>query len=191
VSFPDYAIATDTANGALNPRSMHAEIEALSFGSAVFQGLTVDDGSFSVVFDIDPSAAEKTSVDNAVAAHSGPTSLEVAKSLKAAAIDARTEALISEGFTFSSKQFSLSVNSQLKLIGAFAARSDPAMTYPIKWNNKDDTDTISIADAAGLLSFYLTGVAAMRGHLDSGTALKDDVRAASTVAEVEAITDTR
>ena len=99
--------------------------------------------------------------------------------------------LTTAGFTYSSNQFSLSVEAQSKMTGAHGVRSDPALSYPIEWNTIDDLATISIATPAALDAFYLTGVGAARTHLDSGTALKDDVRAAATITAVEAVTDTR
>ena len=117
--------------------------------------------------------------------------LAAEKRRKFAAIDARTDELIRLGFTYSGKQFSLSIESQMKMVGAHAARNEPAMTYPIIWNTLGDEGTYSIVDANDLNGFYLTGVGTLRALLDSGTALKDQIRQATTLAEVEAVTDSR
>lgn len=114
-----------------------------------------------------------------------------AKAAKFASIDARTDELIASGFTFASKQFSLSQAAQSRLMGINQVRDDENVTYPIKWNTIDDSDTYSIPDSATVLSFYLTAVGTYRTHVDSGTALKDQVRAATTVAEVDAVVDNR
>lgn len=125
------------------------------------------------------------------AAEKDAACLSDVKAAKCAAIDARTSELIAQGFTYDSKTFSLSIEAQAKMAGVQQVKDNVAVTYPIVWNNIDDTDTVSLADAAALEAFYLAGVGAYRTHADSGTALKDQVRAASTVAAVEAITDSR
>lgn len=126
---------------------------------------------------------EKDSVD--------ATGLPAYKTVKFTAIDLRTDQLISAGFTFSTKQFSLSANAQARLMGINQVRTDAAITYPIRWNTIDDLDYYDVPDAATVLSFYLTAVGTYRGHVDSGTALKDSVRAAATMAAVDAVVDTR
>ncbi len=117
--------------------------------------------------------------------------LDSVKASKLLAIDTRTDALIAGGFVYSSKTFSLSLPAQVKMNGSHMVRDDPAFAYPVIWNTMDDNDTISLADSATLDAFYLTALGTVRGHLDSGTALKDQVRAAVTVAVVNAIVDNR
>lgn len=127
--------------------------------------------------------AEKDAVDD--------TDLPAYKTDKFAAIDAKTVELITAGYAFAGKQFSLSIPAQTKLMGINQVRTDPAVVYPIRWNTIDDTDHYDIPDAATVLNFYLTAVGTYRGHVDSGTALKDSVRAATTQAEVDAVVDNR
>lgn len=108
-----------------------------------------------------------------------------------AKIDVRTSELIDVGFTFDGKQFSLSNNAQMKMMGSHEVRSDPAFVYPVKWNTIDDLSIHSLVDSDALHAFYLTGVSTVRAHLDSGTELKDQIRATTSVAEIEAIEDNR
>jgi len=117
--------------------------------------------------------------------------LEQARTVKCDSIDYRTRQLIGEGFTYSGKTFSLSDAAQLKMSGLNQVRSEAAITYPVKANTIDDQDVYAIPDAATFLAFYLEGVTTLRGHVDSGTELKDQARAAATVAEVEAVVDPR
>ena len=77
------------------------------------------------------------------------------------------------------------------MMGTHQIKDDPALTYPLDWNTIDDLDVYAIPDAATLDGFYLTGVGTIRAHLDSGTALKTSVRAATTIAEVDAVVDNR
>ncbi len=113
------------------------------------------------------------------------------KAEKCLAIDARTDALIAAGFVYSSKTFSLSDAAQNRLMGIHQVRDDAATTYPIRWNTLDDGDVLELADSAAVHSFYLQALGTYRAHVDGGTALKDQVRAAATIAEVDAVTDSR
>lgn len=106
-------------------------------------------------------------------------------------IDDRTDELIAEGFTYNTKVFSWSVKAQSKLAGLHQVRNDGALVYPYKWNTIDDIGMISIANAVDLHTFYMTGLATYWAHVDSGTALKIQIRSATTKAEVDAVVDTR
>jgi hypothetical protein len=118
-------------------------------------------------------------------------SLDDYKLLKHNAIDRRTGELISLGFPYASKQFSLSAGAQTNILALDNTKDDPALQYPIKYNTKDDTDTYDIIDATDLHNMYLTALATKKGHLDSGTALKDQVRAAVDEAGVDSVIDNR
>lgn len=117
--------------------------------------------------------------------------LDNIKSAKNVAIDGKTTSLIDIGFTYAAKQFSLSLPSQIKLIGAHELKDDAALTYPITWNTIDDFDKHDIDNATALDNFYKTALGTIRAHLDSGTALKNQIRAATTIAEVDAVVDNR
>lgn len=116
-------------------------------------------------------------------------SLALAKQAKCKEIDTRTDELVGAGFTFGAKQFSLSLSAQLTLIGARLSKTD--LTYPVEWNTIDDGDKHSIANFGELDTFFLTALGTVRAHLDSGTSLKDQCRAATTIAELDAVVDNR
>ena len=121
-------------------------------------------------------------------------SLPKMKKAKCKAVDKRTNELVDNGFEFpasSGAYFSLSQPSQAKILGADSARDDPAFSYPVVWNNLDDSGTISIPDSATLHGFFLTALGTVRARLDSGTTIKDQVRMAETVADVLAVVDDR
>lgn len=117
--------------------------------------------------------------------------LPALKQAKFDAIDDRTEALIAEGFVYTGKRHSLSQNAQTTYTGLYAVRAEAALIYPVKVNTIDDADFSQLANAAEVQIFYLTAVGTYRAHLDSGTALKDTVRAATTAAAVAAVIDVR
>jgi hypothetical protein len=114
-----------------------------------------------------------------------------ARQKKFDAIDARTDELIGQGFTWSGAQFSNSLFGQSKVDGAYAAKDLPEFTYPVVWNSMDNMTTVSIPDAATMQQFFLAALGTIRAHLDSATPFKDQVREASTVQAVEAVVDTR
>lgn len=106
-------------------------------------------------------------------------------------IDERTYELISEGFTYAGKIFSLSENAQTNILALDNTKDDPALAYPIVYNTIDDLDTYNVADATDLHNMYLTALATKKGHLDSGTSLKQQIRDAVDEAAVDAIIDNR
>ena len=137
-----------------------------------------------VTIDADPPQADVDEFEEA-------QQLSMVKASRFSTIDSKTDDLIAQGFTYNGKKFSLSLASQMKMMGAHEARDDAAMTYPIVWNTLGDDDVYAIQNSDDLHGFYLTGVGTVRARLDSGTALKNQVRNAATLAEVAAITDDR
>ncbi|MGH7701644.1 MAG: hypothetical protein ACREMO_00990 [Gemmatimonadales bacterium] len=117
--------------------------------------------------------------------------LPVLKAVKSKAIDARTVELIAEGYAYGGKQLSLSAMAQVTLLGLDQVRDDPSFAFPVVLNTIDDADTYQVKDATDAHALFLAAVAAYRQHKDSGTQLKDQVRAAATVAELDAVKDGR
>ena len=106
-------------------------------------------------------------------------------------IDARTGELIKQGFQHQGKTFSLSQNAQINILGLDNAKDDPAMAYPIKYNTIDDLDSYDVVDAADVHTMYMAALGTKKAHVDSGTALKQQVRDAVDIAAVNAIVDNR
>lgn len=118
-------------------------------------------------------------------------SLDTMKRRRYGAIDAVTDKIIARGFTFSGMRFSESVEAQSRALALDQLRDDPKANYPILWNNDDDTDVLQITDATMLHNFVLAGIAYYSSAIDSGSALKLQIRQATTVAAVLAVIDTR
>lgn len=177
-----------TSGGAVKLGLLGDEVLA-QVGKRPLQITESDDGADIIFqFEVALTGGEETNLDAACNAH-GVSPFVAAKKAKNAAIDRRTRQLIDGGFTFNSKKFSLSASAQLSLIAAKAAGAD--LTFPVKWNTKDDSGTESFVDGPALKAFFLTGLAAARGYIDGGTTLKDSVRAAADVAAVDAVVDNR
>lgn len=121
----------------------------------------------------------------------GNFTLDELKSYRCKEIDIKTGELISNGFTYQSKQFSLSQSAQANLLGLEISKDDPAITYPITYNTIDDIDTYDVVDSADIHSMYLTALGTKKGVIDSGTALKSQIRAATTIDEVNSVIDNR
>lgn len=104
-------------------------------------------------------------------------------------IDVKTGELISEGFPYAGKVFSMSTNAQSNLLGVYTAKE--LLAYPFAWNVKDDSETYQIADATEMANFFMSALGFKKAMQDSGTVLKGQVRDAVDIAAVNAIVDNR
>jgi hypothetical protein len=133
-------------------------------------------------------AAEKLALD------SSAPELAVARAAQMVAIDAKSEELFTAGFEYppaSGIKFGLALDTRVILLGLFTARGDPAFTYPVEFNRLDSSGTILLNDQNDVRNFFLSAMARVRTVLEGGTAVKNLVRAATTVQAIEAIVDTR
>jgi len=121
-----------------------------------------------------------------------PPGVGDARKLRYSQIDQRTVELIHQGYSYAGKVFSLSDNSQRWLSGLKAGLDLMGPDdWPLKINTLDDSESYSIVDSTDALYLYGSAMATVKAHLGSGTDIKDQIRAASTIAEVEAVEDTR
>jgi len=181
-----YTISTDVTEGVVTAPVLHNEIED-STNVNSFEGIEVDGDSLHVY---GASFSNESALDALVLAHGG-VSLSEYKQTKTDAIDDRSEELILAGYTYASKQFSLSSNAQTNILAMDTNRVDPAITYPITFNTIDDQDTYDVANATDMHGMFLTALGTKKAILDSGTALKNSVRAAVDKAGVDAVVDNR
>jgi hypothetical protein len=113
------------------------------------------------------------------------------KDLRYDEIDSKTEEKILLGFAYAGKVFSMSANAQTNILALDNTRDDPAMSYPITYNTLDDLDSYNVVDSTDLHNMYLTALGTKKAWVDSGTQLKDAVRAAIDEQAVQAIIDNR
>lgn len=104
-------------------------------------------------------------------------------------IDEGTDKLIDKGMTFSGSVFSLSIYAQARYVSMLTAKQ--YLGYPLEINSLDDNTSVSLTNETEVVMFCLTALAYVRDQVDSGTVLKDQVRVATTVEDLEAIVDTR
>jgi len=181
-----YTIATAVTIGKVYPSALAKEIATTAHVTG-FDGVITKNGSLEI---LGTTLANEVALDALVLAHGSPQY----KDEKNNAIDVRTEQLIALGYEYppaTGKMLSLSENAQLNLLGMDMTRNDPLFVYPVTMSTMDDTDTVVLANATDVHNLYLTALAAKRGHLDSGTVLKDSVRTAADKAAVDAVVDAR
>lgn len=106
-------------------------------------------------------------------------------------IDDRTEERILLGFGYQGKVFSMSSTAQTNILALDNTRNDPAMSYPVRYSTLDDSDHYDVLDATDLHNMYLTALGTKKAWVDSGTSLKDAVRAAIDENAVSLIIDNR
>ena len=106
-------------------------------------------------------------------------------------IDANSTLLISQGFTYESKVFSLSTHMQLNLSTYIQMEEMAFIDYPVILSTIDNLDSVSIANQGALRQFDKDAYTVVSGILISGNDLKQEVRDAVDIAAVNAIVDTR
>lgn len=187
--FPTYN-KSEFPGGVMDLQQLHEELSGVSF-TVGFVGVTQDLELITVELDASPSQDDIDLVDSIVLSHNY---LRAYKKRAADVIDRRTERLIEVGFEFPTSSgiyFSLSVNSQVKIIGAHEARDDPSFEYPVVWNSVHNMDRVVIPDSTTLHAFFIKAITTYRVILDQGTTLKTQIRNASSIAEVDAVVDNR
>lgn len=127
------------------------------------------------------SQAEKDAVDLAA--------LSTNRVAKMNAVDAKTRALILQGYQHNSRIFSASETAQ-KNMSEVRANKD-VLTYPFNMATKDNSEIYAIADAAEVEAMYQSGLGTITYHYQTGNALKAACLAATTQAELDAVVDTR
>jgi hypothetical protein len=135
------------------------------------------------------SPEEETALNTLIAEHD-PETLAELKQRRIDEVDARTAEIISDGFEFGGLVFSGSVESQSRILGAYAGRDNPAI-YPIRWMTKDDKSYIDITDVNMLTAFFFTGLGTLKAKIDTGSNLKIAIIGAISEEEVNSITDPR
>jgi hypothetical protein len=180
-----YSIATDVG-GPVDSDFLTTDIPAAGIATELLR-IDTDGDVLDIWFADALSGGDQTILTVCVTQYM----LEAAKQRRYVEIDARTDELIAQGFTFGGKVFSLASDAQVNIIGLDMAREDPAMTYPVNYGAKDSGDYLAIPDAATMHGLYLTALGTKRYHLDTGRVLKTTVFETTTVAAALAVVDAR
>ena len=156
-----------------------------------FKNIVIGFDCLCLEFETEPSQTEETAIVNYYNAITESDWLDSYKGQKLQEINNNTATLIRLGYTYSGLTFSLSENAQTNILALYSTKDDPVLPYPIIFNTIDDLDTFEAIDAATISNMYYAALATKKTHLDSGTILKNQIRNSTTVAEVDAIQDTR
>lgn len=117
--------------------------------------------------------------------------LDFYKSEKFELINEKTDYLISLGYTYNGLKFSLSEKAQTNILALYSTKDDNVLSYPISLNTIDDLSVFNINDSQTISNIYYTALATKKTFLDSGSVIKNKIRLAQTVAEVDLINDNR
>ena len=112
------------------------------------------------------------------------------KQEKIDAIDDRTSELICEGYEFDGKIFDTDPNAQFNWKNMFDLTNAGILPFPVATCTKFNMH-YEFVNQDSVNAFYLGGVGHIQGELASGRALKYQVLACTTKAEVDAIVDPR
>ena len=162
----------------------------LKINHSPYQYILHDAVGVAIGFAVQPSAADEQDMRDTYAG----AFLDEYRATKKLAIDVKTQSLIAAGYSYGGKKLSLSENSQTYVTGMATAIGAGLMTnadFPVDVNTLDDLDIYTVTDTADALSLYGVVVGTIKGHLESGTVLKELVRAAVDRDAVDAINDTR
>ena len=177
-----YSISTDIDAGTVNSSKLHEEIK-ISNTINGFAGISTFQGNLKVIGD---TLIDESGLDTIVQTHT-PISLDEKKVQKCDAIDARTDAIIGEGFLFDGKQFSLSTEAQTNWLGMLVLQS--VLTWPFGITSQDEHTYLLTQENLPL--FVGTGMLVIKNAVDSGRALKSAAVDATTPEELDAVVDTR
>ena len=117
--------------------------------------------------------------------------LDAYKQYRVDEINIRTAELVQNGYTWASKQFPLTQNGQINLIGMVVAQIMGILTYPIDLNTINEEERHSIADGTELYNIFGTALGTKKFYEDSGSTLKEQIMSAVDESAVQAIIDNR
>lgn len=156
-----------------------------------FKNLVTGVNHIGLEFNTEPNQTEETAIVNYYNAITESDWLDSYKGQKLQEINNNTDELIKAGYTYSGHTFSLSEKAQTNILALYSTKDDLVLPYPLVFNTIDDLNSFEAIDATTIANMYYSALATVKGHIDSGTVLKDQIRNAATVAEVDAIQDNR
>lgn len=141
-------------------------------------------------FDDDNNAVVVKSQADKDTADADSANVAPARTARYEAIDLRTGQLIAAGHVYNNKTYSLSENAQKKLI-AWRIKADGGDETARQEPTIDNSEVMTLANAAVVITFTDSAFDAIQAHIDSGEALRASVRAATTVPDIKAVADNR
>ena len=177
-----YSISSDITSGTVKVSKLDGEIAATSHVTE-FRSVVKNGDSLQVWGD---SLSDESALDALVLAHVA-FSLADCKATRYVEIDAKTGGLISAGFVYDSKTFSLSPNAQANWNSLMDNQSE--FNWPVDITTIDN-DTYSL-EVANISAFWNAAKNVLKGHLDTGRVLKKEIFDATDKTSVDAVVDNR
>lgn len=156
-----------------------------------FKNILIGIDCFCLEFENEPTETEKTNIIDFYNNITGSDWLDFYKAEKMEEININTETLIQAGYTYSGLTFSLSEKAQTNILALYSTKDDPNLTYPIVFNTIDDLDTFEALDALTIANIYYSALTTKKTYIDSGTVLKEQIRVATSAAQIDLIQDNR
>ena len=140
----------------------------------------------------DPLSGEgQATLATIVSNHDAVLTLLEYKRVKQAAIDARTEELIAEGFVYDTHTFSLSEQAQQCLKNAKIHLDEQLLQFPYLCCTADDDVEYSVPNSTVFEELLHQSMTAVDAAIDSGRDLNKEVRDCGDKACVDAVVDNR
>jgi hypothetical protein len=195
---PDYNYTRSLIDGFWNVdvKLLALEVSAM-FTTKLFR---LRASELDVVFDFQDelTVPEQALLDEAVGDHKlaqPARNLETCKQMKCSSIGIRTAELEAQGFEYNSLFFGMDADCRVNVAQLNAERDDPIMPWnqggEMLYGALHDSGCLHITSAAVIHDFYLAGINAYITSQAGGNLLKEQVRALTTIAEVQAFVDPR
>lgn len=155
-----------------------------------FKGSSQGDRIY-LYFDSEPDEDVKTDITDFYNDIVQTDWLNYYKAIRFSEINNKTQELINLGYVYNGFAFSLSEKAQTNILALYSTKDDVHLIYPILFNTIDDLNTFEAVDANIIADMYYTALATKKAHLDGGTVLKNQIRQATTVDDVDAVQDNR
>ena len=132
-----------------------------------------DEGQVQIEFEYTLSPTEKNQLGQIVTGHVN-TWIEEEKRKLCRIVDKEIKKRIHRGFNHSNRQFSLSVNAQLKWSGLVVSKD--MLPYPLRVPTISDEEFHDIQDANEVISMWQTAIRTVKTHIGTGTDTKENIK---------------
>lgn len=176
----------------LNAKELNAQATAALTGVELVVRATGT--QVTVVATPDLTAPQVTTLDGVVSSlQAAFDPLPTLKAAKVQAIRESTAAFIGQGAEWNGRVYMSTAQGRFDVLSIFAVGVTAATAgfFPASVSTTDGTYREEFADAAAFAPFFVVMWGTYKYWKDSGGALRDQVNAATTAAEVAAVTDSR
>lgn len=116
-----------------------------------------------------------------------PVAVAVARDQKFVSVDGSIESKLASGFQYNGITFALDLQTQILLLSMLVLKDQPGFVYPVPFNSIDDTQVVNLKDSTQVAEFVLSAVARVREVFQTASGVKDQIRQATSVTDIIAI----